>query len=164
MIAGTSERGFQTRPFHNNRMSCTPMNQAINGSTSSYYNQYQEARIGHWEAVAHQPMSHFSCSSAYHQRNQRIYQQIVPLGCTILEPRCSEDIAGVVIRMIEPRNNKWFSWVYRNLHDEVFDPPFSHGVLNKGDPLSQVNGALPWIIFQRNYQLFNQRPPQLSRV
>jgi SAM-dependent methyltransferase len=71
-------------------------------------------------------------------------------------------MAGGVIRMIEPWNTKWSSWVYRNLHHEPFDPTRLEWGLTKGGPLSQANGALPWIIFKRDLPLFTQRFPQLS--
>jgi len=70
--------------------------------------------------------------------------------------------AGGVISMIEPWNTRWSSWVYRNLHHEPFDPTSSEWGLTKGGPLSQANGALPWIIFKRDFRLFNQRFPHLS--
>lgn len=69
---------------------------------------------------------------------------------------------GGVIRMIEPWNTKWSSWVYRTLHHERYDPTSSEWGQTKGGPLSQANGALPWIIFKRDFCLFKQRFPQLS--
>lgn len=70
--------------------------------------------------------------------------------------------AGGAISMVEPWNTKWSSWIYKNLHHEPYDPTSTEWELTKGGPLSQANGALPWIIFKRDFRLFNQRFPQLS--
>lgn len=53
----------------------------------------------HWEAVAHQPKPGISWSSAYHQRIQRIYQNIIPPGSTILELGCGE---GDLLAALQP--------------------------------------------------------------
>lgn len=69
---------------------------------------------------------------------------------------------GGIISMIEPWNTNWSSWVYQNLHHEPFNPGISEWGVTKGGPLSQANGAVPWIIFSRDVNLFNQRFPQFS--
>lgn len=86
----------------------------------------------------------------------------LPDPALFFKEACRCLVVGGVIRMIEPWNTKWSSWVYRNLHHERFDPTVSDWVSNKGGPLSQANSALPWIIFQRDSRLFNQLFPQFS--
>jgi len=58
-----------------------------------------------------------------------------------------------IITMIEPWNNGWSSWIYRHLHHEPFDEN-KVWELEKGGPLSTANGALPWIVFERDKELF----------
>lgn len=64
-----------------------------------YFNHYQEARIKHWEAVAHQPKPRIGWSNAYHQRIQRIYQHLIPHGSAILELGCGE---GDLLEALQP--------------------------------------------------------------
>jgi SAM-dependent methyltransferase len=61
---------------------------------------------------------------------------------------------------IEP----WVTWlsrmVYRRFHHEPFDPTIGWDIVGSG-PLSGANGALPWIVFDRDRHLFEDRFPQL---
>ena len=57
--------------------------------------------------------------------------------------------------MIEPWNNPWAKWVYQNLHHEPFDPN-AGWTLPASGPLSGANGALPWILFERDRKKFEQ--------
>lgn len=65
---------------------------------------------------------------------------------------------GVV--MIEPWNTTWSRWVYQHLHHEPFKPDAREWRIPLSGPLSGANGALPWIIFQRDRALFEARHPQ----
>jgi SAM-dependent methyltransferase len=65
---------------------------------------------------------------------------------------------GVV--MIEPWNTTWSRWVYQHLHHEPFEPDAREWRIPLSGPLSGANGALPWIIFQRDRALFEARHPQ----
>ncbi|HPN55237.1 MAG TPA: class I SAM-dependent methyltransferase [Candidatus Omnitrophota bacterium] len=67
---------------------------------------------------------------------------------------------GGKIVMIEPANSFWGRWVYQNFHHETFDPSAGWGVEGEG-ALSCGNGALPWIVFQRDYGVFSRRYPRL---
>jgi len=75
--------------------------------------------------------------------------------------RCLK-IGGKVV-MIEPANTLWSRFIYRNFHHEVFDTEAGWG-LEKAGPLSQGNGALPWIIFFRDLKMFEREFPSLKIV
>jgi SAM-dependent methyltransferase len=67
------------------------------------------------------------------------------------------------IIMIEPANTPWSRFIYRNFHHERFDPA-GPWVLEEAGPVSQANGALPWIIFSRDRQKFEREFPSLDIV
>lgn len=61
--------------------------------------------------------------------------------------------SGGKIVMIEPANTLWGRLIYKNFHHELFD--ISAGwEMEKTGPLSDANGAMAWIIFQRDRKLF----------
>ncbi len=66
---------------------------------------------------------------------------------------------GGVVSMIEPWVTPWSRVVYSKLHHEPFDPTASTWRLEAGGPLSSANGALPWIVFERDRQRFNRVAP-----
>lgn len=72
---------------------------------------------------------------------------------------------GGRIVMIEPWRTPWSEWVYNNLHSEPFEPTSGWTIPASG-PLSGANGALPWILFERDKQVFAERFPQwqVSRI
>jgi SAM-dependent methyltransferase len=70
-------------------------------------------------------------------------------------------IPGGVLAMVEPWVTSWSTWVYTRLHHEPFDPQASSWRLPAGGPLSNANGALPWIVFKRDRALFEQTCPEL---
>lgn len=63
--------------------------------------------------------------------------------------------------MIEPANTLWGRFIYRNFHHEPFDVNGDWTIPQKG-PLSGANGALPWIVFERDRALFDQKFPGLQ--
>jgi SAM-dependent methyltransferase len=65
--------------------------------------------------------------------------------------------------MIEPANTPWARFVYRNFHHERFDTGADWG-LDKAGPLSQGNGAMPWIIFVRDREVFEREYPGLKII
>ena len=69
-------------------------------------------------------------------------------------------VGGKVI-MIEPYNSLWGRFIYKNFHHETFDPEGGWLVGNKGD-LSSANGAIPWIIFNRDKKEFERIFPELK--
>lgn len=60
---------------------------------------------------------------------------------------------GGKIVMIEPANTVWYRLVVKNFHHEVFDTSAGWEI-DKTGPLSHANGALAWIIFQRDREIF----------
>ncbi len=76
--------------------------------------------------------------------------------------RCLK-IGGKII-MIEPANTCWSRFIYKNFHHELFDPQANWALAGKQNPLSQGNGALPWIIFTRDRQIFEKEFPSLRIV
>jgi SAM-dependent methyltransferase len=60
---------------------------------------------------------------------------------------------GGKIVMIEPANTLWSRFIFKNFHHELFDTS-AEWEMNKTGPLSDANGALAWIIFQRDRKLF----------
>ncbi len=87
-----------------------------------------------------------------------VFHHIPDVGGFFLEAtRCIR--AGGKIVMIEPWRTSWSEWVYTHLHPEPFSPNSGWEIPCTG-PLSGANGALPWIIFQRDKTLFEERYPQ----
>jgi SAM-dependent methyltransferase len=74
--------------------------------------------------------------------------------------RCAE--SGGTLVMIEPWVTAWSRRVYGTLHSEPFDPEAPAWTLAAGKPLSEANGALPWIVFERDRRLFAEKFPQLA--
>ncbi len=68
--------------------------------------------------------------------------------------------AGGRIVMIEPWVTRWSTFVFGRLHHEPFDPQSDRWDFPSTGPLSGANGALPWILFHRDRDLFEQAFPQ----
>lgn len=66
------------------------------------------------------------------------------------------------VLMIEPWVTGWSKIVYTRLHHEPFNTKQNDWSHDFGGPLSGANGALPWIIFQRDRQLFEKQFPELQ--
>ncbi len=69
--------------------------------------------------------------------------------------------AGGKVVMIEPANTLWGRFIYQNFHHEAFEPGAGWTLAKEG-PLSSANGALPWIVFQRDKKQFEADFPQLT--
>jgi SAM-dependent methyltransferase len=67
---------------------------------------------------------------------------------------------GGVIAMVEPWVTPWSRFVYTRLHHEPFHPETPSWELPAAGHLSGANGALPWIIFERDRLKFEQEFPQ----
>jgi SAM-dependent methyltransferase len=63
------------------------------------------------------------------------------------------------IIMIEPWRTGWSQWIYTNFHPEPFLPD-SGWPLPAAGPLSGANGALPWIVFERDRHLLAEQFPE----
>ncbi len=70
---------------------------------------------------------------------------------------------GGRIVMIEPANTLWSRFIYTRFHHEDFDAGGGWN-LPQGSPLSNANGALPWIVFHRDGEKFRRRYPRLAVV
>jgi len=68
---------------------------------------------------------------------------------------------GGKIIMIEPVNSMFGRFIYKNFHHEPFDPEGSWTIPSTG-PLSGANGALPWIVFERDAKLFKEKYPNFK--
>ena len=65
---------------------------------------------------------------------------------------------GGVVLMIEPWNTPWSRRIHRALRHEPFDPDAGWTHPHRG-PLSGANGALPWIVFERDRSRFELEFP-----
>ncbi len=72
--------------------------------------------------------------------------------------------SGGKLFMIEPANTVWARFFYKNFHHEAFDPCVKEWKVKGDGPLSDANGAIPWIIFKRDIEKFNQKYPSLALV
>ena len=61
---------------------------------------------------------------------------------------------GGVLIMVEPWVTPWSQAIYTHLHHEPFEPTAPAWEFPPSGPLSGANGALPWIIFQRDRERF----------
>ena len=69
---------------------------------------------------------------------------------------------GGVLVMIEPWFTPWSRLVYTKLHHEPFQPKARAWEFPRKGPLSGANGALPWIIFERDRVQFEHEFPELK--
>jgi SAM-dependent methyltransferase len=68
-------------------------------------------------------------------------------------------VGGALI-MLEPWLSRWSRFVYGNFHEEPFDPVVEQWEFPEGGRLTSANGALPWIVFQRDRARFEREFPQ----
>ncbi|MFH1746131.1 MAG: methyltransferase domain-containing protein [Planctomycetota bacterium] len=66
---------------------------------------------------------------------------------------------GGALVMIEPWITPWSRLVYKHLHHEPIDEQTQTWEFAAGGPLSSANGALPWIVFQRDRAIFEAEFP-----
>jgi len=67
---------------------------------------------------------------------------------------------GGRIIMVEPWVTAWSTFVYSKLHNEPFDSETHEWGFPPQGRLSGANGALPWILFSRDFELFRREFPQ----
>ena len=70
--------------------------------------------------------------------------------------------SGGSIVMIEPWASTWSRRIYTRLHHEPFHPDAKDWNFPDTGPLSGANGALPWIIFERDRREFESAFPELA--
>ena len=68
---------------------------------------------------------------------------------------------GGVVAMVEPWKTSWSAFVYSKFHHEPFQPDVRKWEFESEGPLSCANGALPWIVFQRDRKQYENEFPQL---
>ncbi|MDH5507530.1 MAG: class I SAM-dependent methyltransferase [Anaerolineae bacterium] len=61
------------------------------------------------------------------------------------------------IILLEPWVSSWSKFIYKNFHDEPFEMDAKSWKLPGKGPLSSANGALPWILFERDQSEFYKR-------
>lgn len=71
-------------------------------------------------------------------------------------------VPGGKILMIEPWVTRWSRFVYTRLHHEPFEPETTSWSFSTSGPLSGANGALPWILFERDRVEFLKQFPQFT--
>lgn len=74
--------------------------------------------------------------------------------------RCLRSGGSVV--MIEPWVSTWSRHIYTHLHHEPFEPAAKDWTFPETGPLSGANGALPWIIFERDRRAFESEFRELE--
>ena len=67
------------------------------------------------------------------------------------------------IIMIEPANSLQGRFIYQNVHYEPFDPQREWNFPQEG-PMSAANGAFPWIVFERDRQIFEKKFPDFQII
>lgn len=72
-------------------------------------------------------------------------------------------IPGGRLILIEPWNNWWAKFIYRRFHPEPFLTNADWTTIGDG-PMTRANGALPWIVFSRDYCRFMTSFPELGNV
>jgi len=70
-------------------------------------------------------------------------------------------VAGGRIVMIEPWVTRWSRFVFSRFHHEPFEPEASTWEFSSSGPLSGANGALPWIVFERDRAVLEREFPEL---
>lgn len=70
---------------------------------------------------------------------------------------------GGKIIMIEPANTAFSRFIFQNFHHESFIPDAADWKFPSSGPLSGANGALPWIVFSRDYETFKSHFSLLSK-
>jgi SAM-dependent methyltransferase len=68
---------------------------------------------------------------------------------------------GGRIVMIEPWVTLWSRFIYGRFHHEPFAPDANTWTFPSSGPLSGANGALPWIVFERDRAIFERDFPEL---
>jgi SAM-dependent methyltransferase len=68
---------------------------------------------------------------------------------------------GGVMAMVEPWHTAWSRFVFQTFHHERFDPRARAWAFPEGDPMEAANGALPWMVFERDRERFERQFPHL---
>lgn len=89
-----------------------------------------------------------------------VFHHIPNVGKFLAEAeRCLEERGEIA--MIEPWHTVWSRFIYQHLHPEPFEPGADWSIPTSG-PLTGANGALPWIVFERDLHVFRRLFPNLT--
>ena len=66
--------------------------------------------------------------------------------------------------MVEPWVSTWSKKIYKHLHQEPLDWMADQWEFLTSGPVSGANQALPWIVFQRDREIFEAEFPRLRIV
>jgi len=69
---------------------------------------------------------------------------------------------GGIVAMWESWNTPWSRFIYKTLHPEPFETEATDWSFTASGHLSGANGALPWIVFERDKAIFAKDFPQLK--
>lgn len=69
---------------------------------------------------------------------------------------------GGKIVMVEPAYSGWSNWVYNKFHHEPFEPTMKDWKFVSSGPMSSSNQALPYIVFDRDRQKFEEKFPDFT--
>lgn len=69
---------------------------------------------------------------------------------------------GGTVLMIEPWVSRWSKLIYTKLHHEPFLPEATDWAFPSSGPLSGANGALPWIVVERDRTAFEREFPEFE--
>ncbi len=90
-----------------------------------------------------------------------VFHHIPDVGAFLGEAeRCL--VPGGRLFMIDQHSGWLGRFVYRYAHHEPFDPDAKDWRFATTGPLSGANGALAWIVFQRDLEKFEKRYPRLK--
>ena len=85
-----------------------------------------------------------------------VFHHISNVGKFLQEADRTLKPSGKIV-MIEPSNTRWARLIYKYLHHEPFETDNSSWKLPPGDPFYVANGALPWMVFKRDWQEITSR-------
>lgn len=73
-------------------------------------------------------------------------------------------VTGGRVLMVEPWVSAWSKFVYTRFHSEPFRPEALEWEFPSTGPLSGANGAIPWMVFQRDRKRFRDLFPRLDVI
>ena len=90
-----------------------------------------------------------------------VFHHIPDVRLFLLEAQRTLQVGGRVL-MVEPWKNAWSTLIYGKLHHEPFRPEATEWSFPASGPLSGANGALPWIVFERDSEELRNLVPGLA--
>lgn len=90
-----------------------------------------------------------------------VFHHIASPECFLKEMQRCLLPSGYIV-MIEPANSLWGRFIWKNFHHENFIPEKIDWKVEGVGPLNCANGAMPWIVFNRDRKVFLQKFPRLE--